>query len=78
MVHRKPEKEGICDVCGGKLIQRTDDMEDTVRRRLNIYLDQTAPVVDYYRGRNVLEIIDGSRTIEDAKIAIKKALGEDA
>jgi adenylate kinase len=77
VVHRKPKKEGICDACGGKLIQRTDDMEDTVRRRLNIYLDQTAPVVDYYRGHNVLEIIDGSRTIEDAKRAIQKALGED-
>jgi adenylate kinase len=54
-----PEEEGVCDECGGELIQRDDDTEDTVRERLRVYRENTEPVVDYYREAGVLEEIDG-------------------
>jgi len=55
-----PQNEGICDACGGRLIQREDDREATIRQRLKVYRDQTAPVVDYYTGKGLLEPIPGS------------------
>jgi adenylate kinase len=54
-----PEEEGVCDECGGELIQRDDDTEDTVRERIRVYHENTEPVVDYYREAGVLEEIDG-------------------
>lgn len=59
-----PEKEGICDKCGSELIQRDDDKEDTVRNRLRIYMEQTAPLVEHFRGQGILVDIDGSKGIE--------------
>lgn len=49
-----PKLEGICDVCGGTLIQRDDDKEDTILSRLNVYHEQTAPLIDYYQQRDIL------------------------
>jgi adenylate kinase len=54
-----PSVEGICDVCGGELYQRSDDNEETVRTRLAVYREQTQPLVDYYRERDLLCRIDG-------------------
>ncbi|WP_299332212.1 adenylate kinase [Haloplanus sp.] len=54
-----PENEGVCDGCGGELIQRDDDTEDTVRDRLEVYEENTAPVVDHYREKGVLVEVDG-------------------
>ena len=78
VLHKKPQKDGLCDVCGGTLIQREDDMEETVRRRLRIYNDLTAPVIDHYRGKPFLHIVDGSGTMEDTHRAVMDALGVDA
>ncbi len=59
-----PETEGVCDKCGGELVQRGDDNEDTVRRRLEVFQEQTAPLVEYYERDDRLARIDGQRDIE--------------
>ncbi|EMA51741.1 adenylate kinase [Halococcus thailandensis] len=60
-----PEEEGVCDECGGALIQREDDTEETVKERIDVYHESTEPVVDYYREAGVLEEIDGEATPEE-------------
>jgi adenylate kinase len=60
-----PENEGVCDGCGGELIQRDDDTEDTVRDRLEVYEENTAPVVDHYREKGVLVEVDGEETPDE-------------
>ena len=72
----KPKVEGICDKDGGKLIQRIDDMEETIQRRLKVYESQTAPVVGYYEKKGKILHIDGTGTIEEVNTLIMKALGE--
>lgn len=74
--HKKPKVEGVCDVDGGKLIQRVDDMEETVLRRLRIYNNQTAPVIGYYEKKGAIIHIDGTQTIDEVDASIKKVLGE--
>ncbi len=59
-----PAKEGICDKCGSQLIQRDDDKEETVRKRLRVYQEQTEPLIDYYRKKGKLMDIDGSLGID--------------
>lgn len=60
-----PAAPGVCDVCGGELVQRPDDREETVRRRLEVYRAQTEPVLDYYEGDGtVVHRIDGDRPVE--------------
>lgn len=56
-----PAKAGICDKCGGELIQRSDDQGDTVKRRLEVYAEQTNPLIEYYEKQGVLYDIDGNR-----------------
>ena len=56
-----PAKAGICDKCGGELIQRSDDQGDTVKRRLEVYAEQTNPLIEYYEKQGVLNDIDGNR-----------------
>ena len=58
-----PEQEGICDNCGGALYQRDDDQPATVRNRLKVYFEQTAPLIDYYREAGLLHEIDGQGDI---------------
>jgi len=59
-----PMNAGICEKCGSKLIQRDDDKEETVRNRLKVYQEQTAPLVEYYRKKGKLVDIDGSGGID--------------
>lgn len=59
-----PERDGICNICGGKLIVRSDDTLEAVENRLNVYERQTAPLIDYYQELNVLKTVDGSQSIE--------------
>ncbi len=56
-----PATEGICDKCGGELIQRSDDLGETVAERLKVYQEQTNPLLAYYSRQNVLQEIDGNR-----------------
>lgn len=59
-----PKREGVCDTCGGELYQRTDDGEQVVGRRLEVYREQTAPLLDFYAARGTLHSIDGDRAPE--------------
>ncbi len=67
-----PQQEGVCDECGGELYQRDDDQPETVRNRLRVYFEQTAPLIDYYREAGLLYEVDGHGDIE----AVNKALLE--
>lgn len=65
LVHIPPAKEGICDKCGNELILRDDDKEETVKNRLNVYHDQTQPLIDYYEKKGVLKTVDGTIDMMD-------------
>jgi len=69
-----PVEPGVCDVCGGELYQRDDDKPATVRQRLRVYEEQTRPLVDFYRERDLLVGIDGAQPIDDVAVAILTAL----
>ena len=70
-----PKRAGVCDACGGELYQRVDDSEATVRNRLEVYRKQTAPLLDYYRQRNVLTTVSGEGSIEEIRDAIRAVVG---
>ena len=72
--HRKPAKEGICDVCGGELIQRKDDHPDTVLDRLKVYHEQTEPLKGYYEKAGLLTIVEGQEDVADTTALTLKAL----
>src|SRR5210317_811550 len=57
------QAEGVCDACGGALFQRDDDQEETIRKRLQVYADQTSPLISYYRDADVLMELDGMQPI---------------
>lgn len=69
-----PGKDGVCDVCGGKLIQRGDDNETTVRQRLETFTEQTEPLVDFYQKQDKLISIDGTRDIDAISAEFKDVL----
>ena len=58
-----PKKEGICDKCGSELVLRDDDKPETVQKRLEVYHEQTHPLIDYYKKKGVLHAIDGMKRI---------------
>ncbi|RPI07744.1 MAG: adenylate kinase, partial [Actinobacteria bacterium] len=60
-----PKHNWTCDFCGGEVCQRDDDTEEAIARRLDLYDLQTAPLVDYYKGQNLLEIVDGVGSADD-------------
>lgn len=68
--------EGICDVCGKEVIQRKDDKEDTVKERLNVYDNQTQPLISYYKECDKLSEVDGTQAIDKVFEDIKSLLGE--
>ena len=70
-----PRREGICDNCGGKLIQRKDDTPETVRERLKVYHTETEPLVDFYAARGLLRPVRSDDTKEGTTQAILAALG---
>ena len=75
MVYAPTKKEGICDTCGGELILRDDDKPETVQKRLNVYHDQTQPLIDYYTSQGILRTVDGTLDIDDVFRAITEFLG---
>ena len=76
-----PKTEGICDLCGGPLVQRTDEDEETVRRRLEVYRESTAPLLKFYSERGLLREVDALGTEEQvterAVAALSDVSGED-
>jgi adenylate kinase len=60
-----PKKDGVCDKCGGALFQRDDDKEATIKKRLDVYQKQTAPLIDYYSKKNIMKTVMGVGSIND-------------
>ena len=67
MTNKPPLKAGVCDVCGGELYQRTDDNEETIRARMQVYQTSTQPIIDYYAKQRKLKKLDGN--LETAGLA---------
>jgi len=69
-----PRDEQRCDACGGELYQRDDDREETIRKRLSVYAQQTAPLIDYYREAGLLVELDGMQPIAEVQEQVLSAL----
>ena len=74
MLYKQPKVEGVCDKCGGELIQRKDDHPDTVQKRLVEYHAQTEPLKDFYKNLGKLYIVEGQDEVEDTTKLVFKAL----
>lgn len=70
----KPNVDNVCDNCGNELFQRSDDNRETFETRYNEYLEQTSPLIDYYKNKNVLFEIDSTQTVEEIFNQIKKII----
>lgn len=75
VISNKPQTEGICDKCGGDLIQRADDNPDTIKNRLNVYHTQTEPIKAYYEKLGLLVTAEGEEELADTTRNVDKALG---
>jgi adenylate kinase len=73
---RPPEKEGVCDICGGPLYQRPDDAANVISNRLAVYHEKTKPIEDYYRSRGDLVEIDGARGFDEVFDSISRAVAD--
>lgn len=69
-----PEQEGTCDKCGGNLIQRDDDRPEVIQDRYDTFLEKTTPLIEYYRGRDLLREVDGEGSPDQVYSRITKAL----
>jgi adenylate kinase len=74
-VFNRPKKEGVCDVCGGEIYTRDDDRQEAVQKRLEVYREQTAPLIDYYREKGLLTDVDARPPVDGVVANFKKALG---
>ena len=72
--HVPPKKEGICDTCGQELVLRDDDKPETVQNRLNVYHEQTQPLIEFYQAKGVLKTVDGTVDMKDVFAAITEIL----
>lgn len=72
--HIPPKKEGICDVCGQELVLRDDDKPETVKNRLNVYHEQTQPLIDFYTAKGILKTVDGTKDMKEVFAAIVSIL----
>lgn len=73
--HVPPKKEGICDKCGQELVLRDDDKPETVKNRLQVYKEQTQPLIDFYTKKGVLHNVDGTKDMNEVFEAIVAILG---
>ena len=73
--YNPPKEEGICDVCGAKLVLRDDDKPETVKKRLDGYHEQTQPLIDFYKKAGVLKEVDGTQDMDAVFQAITEILG---
>lgn len=75
-VEFNPSKDGVhCDECGGVLAIREDDKPQTVKARLEIYHEKTAPLIDYYEKRGILKVVEGHKSLDKTAAAVFEALG---
>ncbi len=73
-LYNPPQKAGVCDIDGSELYQRDDDRAETVKRRIQVYLKQTAPLISYYREQGKLVEVDGTQSIEQVTQDLLAAL----
>ena len=76
MVNNPPVEAGVCDECGGELYQRADDSEETIKNRLDVYLAQSAPLIEYYQDKGVLFSINGDQAINKVLTDVGRGLGQ--
>ena len=74
--YKKPQNDGVCDACGGELVQRKDDAPETVLERLKIYHQETEPLKDYYEKQGKLFIVEGQEEVSDTTALTLKAVEE--
>ena len=72
--YNPPKVEGVCDKDGGELYLRDDDTEETVTTRINVYMEQTEPLIDYYKNQGLLLDVDGTKTIDEVFVDIISGL----
>lgn len=72
--YKKPLKDGVCNACGGELVQRTDDKPETVNDRLKVYHEQTEPLIEYYQNKGKLVTVEGQEEVADTTALTLKAL----
>ncbi|GGY93101.1 adenylate kinase [Streptomyces poonensis] len=72
--YKAPKQEGVCDECGGELYQRDDDAEETVRKRLDVYHTQTEPIIDYYKGQDLVVTISALGAVDEVTQRAMEAL----
>ncbi len=75
MEHIPPRKEGVCDSCGSELVLRDDDKAETVQKRLQVYHEQTQPLIEFYTRKGILKTVDGTQDMKDVFGAIVGILG---
>ncbi len=72
-----PQVRNVCDACSGELFQRDDDTEETVKKRLDVYRNQTEPLIEYYKAKGVLLNVNGAQDIDDVFTEIVTSLGKE-
>ena len=74
LISHRPVEPGTCDVCHGRLVQRADDTPDAIRARLHDYEEKTRPIVDLFRTKELVLVVDGTRAVADVQAAIRRGL----
>ncbi|MGL5437803.1 MAG: adenylate kinase [Lachnospiraceae bacterium] len=74
IVYNPPKNDGVCDACGQNLVLRADDQPETVKNRLNVYHDQTQPLIEYYKNKSILVTVDGTKNLNEVFADIIKVL----
>ena len=75
IIFDKPKQEGVCDHCGGEVYTRDDDKSEAIQKRIEVYRAQTAPLIDFYRGKGVLVDVDARPAVDQVVENFKKSLG---
>ncbi|MFN3699329.1 MAG: adenylate kinase [Dictyoglomus sp.] len=76
LISMPPKKDGICDICGGELYQRSDDQPEVIKHRLETYYNETQPLIDYYKNKNYMHTIDAEGEREEVLKKILKVIEE--
>ena len=76
IINRPPQRQGICDHCQGPLYQRPDDKEETIKTRIDVYVQSTRPIVDYYKKQGLLKEIDGNKDSQEAHAMLMNLFDE--
>ena len=74
VVFKPPKKQNICDKCGGKLYQRDDDSEETIRQRMKVFYRQTMPLIEYYSRKKVIKKINGDKTVDEVFLELCRVI----